>query len=80
MFRARVEAVLAGIAAVLTVVTLVWPTWIESLSGLEPDGGTGETERWLAAVFAVAALVLALLSWRDGRRLSAARPSSGEGG
>lgn len=79
MFRARVEAALAGIAAVLTAVTFVWPTWIESLSGLEPDGGTGETEWWLAAIFAVAALALALLSWRD-RRLAVGRLSAGEGG
>jgi H+/Cl- antiporter ClcA len=65
MLRARIEAGLAIVATVLTIVTLLWPTWIESLTGLEPDAGTGETEWWLAFVFAAIAAVLVLLARRD---------------
>lgn len=66
---------LAAIAVVLTVASLIRPTWIESLSGLEPDGGSGESERWLALVFAVAAVTLFLLSRRDRRIALGHRPA-----
>jgi hypothetical protein len=65
MTRTRVEAVLAAVLAVAALATLVWPTWIENLTGFEPDGGTGETEWWLVAVLAVAAVCSAALSFRD---------------
>lgn len=70
---------MAGIAAVLTVVTFIRPTWIESLTGLEPDGGTGETEWWLALVFAAAAMALLLMARRD-RRIALSRASTAEAG
>ena len=61
--RARVELVLAVMSAVLALVTAVWPTWIESLFGVSPDGGSGETEWWL--VLAVVAAVATVLAQRD---------------
>jgi hypothetical protein len=39
--RLRIEVVLAVISAVLCVLTLVFPEWIEELTGLEPDAGSG---------------------------------------
>jgi hypothetical protein len=36
--RACVELVLAGMSAVLALVTAFWPNWIESLFGASPDG------------------------------------------
>ncbi len=39
--RMVIELVLATIGAVLTVVTLIWPTWIETLFNASPDGGDG---------------------------------------
>jgi hypothetical protein len=65
MIKARIESVLAAIAAVLAVVTALWPTWIESLLGVEPDGGSGELEWLVVAALAAAAVVLALLARRD---------------
>jgi hypothetical protein len=67
MRRVRIEIGLAAIAAVLALVTFVWPTWIELLSGLEPDGGNGEAEWWLAFVFAAVSGVSILLARRDYR-------------
>ncbi len=63
--RARLELVLAAVLGVATATTLIWPTWIESLTGLEPDGGSGAAEWGLVAVLAVCTVVVALLGRRD---------------
>jgi len=68
----RIETVLAAIFALLAIVTAVWPTWIESITGLEPDAGSGAAEWAVVAGFAVAALVAAALARRDHRSLKAA--------
>ncbi|MGI8459870.1 MAG: hypothetical protein ACR2LI_17375 [Propionibacteriaceae bacterium] len=64
MLKAKVEYALAAVAGVLTVLTLVWPTWIESLFGAAPDAGGGEAEWLVALVFAAAAVTLGLLGRR----------------
>jgi hypothetical protein len=66
MLRARVETVLAALFAIAAVGTAISPTWIERLTGLEPDGGSGETEWWAVALAAMA-LTAALLARRDYR-------------
>jgi hypothetical protein len=63
----RIEFLLAGIFVVLTLVTAVWPMWIESLLGVTPDGGNGAGERWVALVFGVCALAAAVVA-HHGRR------------
>ena len=69
--RLRIEVVLAVISAALCVLTLVFPVWIEELTGLEPDAGSGALEWIIAGVFLVAAVVSAVLARRDYRRLAA---------
>jgi hypothetical protein len=69
----RVETILAATFAVLAVVTAVWPTWIESITGLEPDAGSGSLEWAIVAVFAAAALGAAIVARHDYRNLKAAR-------
>jgi ABC-type thiamin/hydroxymethylpyrimidine transport system permease subunit len=71
--RVRIEVVLAVISAALCVLTLVFPEWIEELTGLEPDAGSGALEWLVAGVFLVAAVVAAVLARRDYRRLAADR-------
>ena len=71
--RVRVETILAVVFAVLAVVTLLWPTWIESITGLEPDAGSGAAEWAVVAVFAVAAVGAAAIARHDYRKLTAAR-------
>ena len=71
--RLRIEVVLAVISAALCVLTLVFPEWIEALTGLEPDAGSGELEWVIAGIFLAAAVVSALLANRDRRRLAAGR-------
>ena len=69
--RLRIEVVLAGISAALCILTLVFPEWIEALTGLEPDAGSGALEWIVAGVFLAAAVVSAVLARRDYRRLAA---------
>ena len=72
MLRPRLETALAVILAVLAVVTLFWPRWIEVLTGLEPDAGSGEAEWGIVVLLAVLALAAGLLARRD-YRLAALR-------
>jgi hypothetical protein len=76
VIRARIELGVAAVFAVLTAVTLVWPTWIESLTGLEPDRGSGGAEWWVVVVLGLATIGLGLLGGRDYLRVTrpAARP------
>jgi hypothetical protein len=68
----RIEGVLAIVSALLALMTLISPEWIEELTGLEPDAGSGALEWGIALGFGVAAIVLALSARRDRRRLRAA--------
>jgi hypothetical protein len=65
MLRARIEIVLSALLGTATIVTAVWPTWIEGLVGFDPDGGSGETEWWIVAVLAVISVAAAALAHRD---------------
>ncbi len=65
MLRARLEMVLALLAAVAAVATAVWPAWIEGLTRWDPDGGSGETEWQLVVALVVVAVAAAVLAGRD---------------
>jgi hypothetical protein len=65
--RFWIESLLAGLSAILSVVTLVWHDWIEIVFGVDPDHGSGALE-WLivalAAGTAVAFAAIARAEWR----------------
>jgi hypothetical protein len=71
----RAALVAAATSAGLFVLTLVDPTWIETLFDEAPDGGDGSLERWilLGCTF-VATVIAALLARAEKRRLQAAAP------
>jgi hypothetical protein len=48
-----------------TIVTAVWPAWIEDLFGFDPDGGNGTIEWLIVAVLAVITIASAVLARRD---------------
>src|SRR6478672_250248 len=81
-----IELTFAVASAFLTVLTMVWPDWIEGLFGLDPDGGSGSSEWGITLAFIVATVALAALTgrtWRrDRRRIGRSgplRPRPGEG-
>ncbi len=74
--RARIEVGIAAILGAATIVTAVWPDWIEGLSGFDPDGGNGTVEWLIVAALAVATLAVSALARRDLRVLRS-RASAG---
>jgi hypothetical protein len=73
MLIPRLEAALASMCAVLAVLTTIWPRWIESLTGLDPDGGDGLVEWSVVALLAVVALTMGLLARKGFRVLDQRR-------
>jgi len=69
-----VPAVFTVLAAVATVASIIDPRWIEDSFGASRDGGSGQSEWWIAAicaVMAVASAAVTALRWR------ALRPEAG---
>jgi hypothetical protein len=73
LLMARLELALTLLLTVAAVATVIWPTWLETLTRLEPDGGSGEAEWWLVLLLGLAALASAAASRRA---YGAARSSS----
>jgi hypothetical protein len=69
MLRARIEVVLSFLLAAATILTAIWPDWIEDVLGFDPDGGNGSVEWLIVAGLAVITFVVAALARRDLRAL-----------
>ena len=65
-----VETLGAGVSGIVFVVTVLWPDWIEAVTGWNPDGGSGALEWGIALAFALSSVTLGLLARRH-RRLEA---------
>ncbi|HET9897382.1 MAG TPA: hypothetical protein VFQ44_20825 [Streptosporangiaceae bacterium] len=65
MLRARIEIVLSAFLGAATILTAVWPDWIEGVFGFDPDGGNGTAEWLIVGAFAVATLAVAAFARRD---------------
>jgi hypothetical protein len=81
MLRPRIESALAKLLTLLTVLTLVWPAWIEKFTGYRLDAGNGDAEWAIVILFAVLALIAALMARRDHRLAEqrGARPGANPG-
>ena len=66
------ESVGAASVAVLALVTVVWPDWIEIVTDSAPDGGSGALERAIVGVLAAAAILLAAVARAEWRRAAVA--------
>jgi hypothetical protein len=58
--RLRVELIAAVVLAAVSLLTIVWPDWLEGTIGIDPDAGSGAVEAGIVVVLALAALGLAL--------------------
>ena len=65
MIRTQLETAVSVISGGLALLTVISPSWIEELTGLEPDDGTGVIEWLFVAAFAAIAVALGLLARRD---------------
>jgi hypothetical protein len=66
---AWVETLMAGVTGALFLATVLWPTWIEMVLGVEPDGGDGTLEVGLTAALSLTTVVFSVLARRTWRRL-----------
>lgn len=57
----------------LFALTLVYPEWIEALTGLEPDAGSGALESAIAGALLLLAMLSAAFANRVFRRLARAQ-------
>ncbi len=67
--RFWIETVAATVGLVLTVLTLVLPSWLEVVFGLDPDHGSGSAE-WILVGVAAAVAVIASIAARQELRLA----------
>jgi len=65
VLRVRIEMVVSALLGVATILTAVWPEWIEGLFGFDPDGGNGSAEWLIVAVLAVATVAAVALTRHD---------------
>jgi hypothetical protein len=65
MLRVRIEIAVSALLGTATILTAVWPTWIEGLFGFDPDGGNGNAEWWIVAVLAVTTVAAIALTRHD---------------
>jgi hypothetical protein len=69
--RLVIETLLSASSAVLCVLTLAWPDWIEGISGWGPDHHSGTYEILIVAALFVAAMATGRAARRTCQRLSA---------
>ncbi len=69
MSKARAEFCLSVLAGVLAFVTAVWPTWVETVTGVDPDAGGGGAE-WVVVVMCVCLAAVAAVDSRRRYRLT----------
>lgn len=69
--RFWLEASLGSLSALLFVVTLAWPAWIELALHVDPDFGSGKFEWAIAALTSIVSLTCLALARREWFRSSA---------
>ena len=68
--RFWVEVGVAALTTALTVLTILVPTWIETIFGIDPDGGNGTLEWAIVAMSCILSAAIWFAAQRDWRRAS----------
>jgi hypothetical protein len=76
VLRVRIEILVSALLAAATILTAVWPDWIEGLTGFDPDGGNGSAE-WLIVVVLAVITVAAITLTRHDLRVTRRRTATG---
>ena len=63
--RFWIETAAATVGLVLAVLTLVLPSWLEVVFGLDPDHGSGSAEWILVGVTAAVAVIASVAARRE---------------
>lgn len=70
-YRFWFESILALLSGALGIITIFWQDWIETLFGVDPDGGNGTVEWLIVTIFLFLAGVLAARARIEWRRAQA---------
>jgi hypothetical protein len=70
--RFWLETVVAAISGSLCLITPLWPDWIESVSGWDPDQHDGMVEWAILTALLLVTIVMLLFAARSRRRLRVA--------
>jgi hypothetical protein len=68
--RLWIEASLATSSASLCLLTYIWPSWLEAVLHLDPDGGSGAVEWLVVAGLLTATATFALRARTEWLRLA----------
>lgn len=59
---------MAAASTLLLAVTVLWPAWIEAVTGMDPDHSSGALEWTIVFVFAAGAVTFAAFARREWRK------------
>ena len=66
------QTVVAAISGSLSLITVLWPDWIEAVSGWDPDQHDGAVEWAIVATMLLVTIVMLAIADRSRRRVRAA--------
>lgn len=70
-WRFQAEVAVALIAAVLGIITCMWPDWLEQLTGWDPDAHSGLAEWTIVAVLFMVSAMMSTVALREWSRAAA---------
>jgi hypothetical protein len=71
--RLNIETALTALSLPLPVLTVLSPSWIETVFGINPDNGDGRAEWLIVGGLLAMSIITSSLVWRDYSRFRATR-------
>jgi hypothetical protein len=73
--RFWLKAVIGAVTGVLSVVTPIWPDWIEAISGWDPDQHDGSAEWMIVTALLIVTVSVLAMAAREWQQLKVAEAS-----